>query len=59
MVVEANEFIWPGPDLRPVPKDEEGNVAYGSLPPGLSARVRSTFIAAVESQRVKRVRRTE
>jgi hypothetical protein len=59
VVVEANEFIWPGPDLRRVPSDADGNVSYGFLPPGLFARVRSAFIAAVERRRVARVPRTE
>jgi hypothetical protein len=31
---EANDFIWPGPDLRPVPGRDPGTVAYGFLPPG-------------------------
>ena len=29
---EANDFIWPGSDLRPVPG--AGSVAYGFLPLG-------------------------
>jgi hypothetical protein len=42
-----------------VPHDEDGSVAYGFLPPALFARVRSMFIAAVESRRATRVVRTE
>ena len=31
---EANDFIWPGPDLRAVPSRNPSAVAYGFLPPG-------------------------
>jgi hypothetical protein len=29
----ANEFVWPGPDVRPVPGREPATVYYGPLPP--------------------------
>src|ERR1700761_988956 len=35
VVSEYNEFIWPGPDLRPVPGGDDGSISYGLLPPGL------------------------
>ena len=59
VVAEANEFVWPGPDLRRVPNDTDASVVYGFLPPGLFAQVRTAFIAAVETKRVQRVPRTE
>lgn len=34
VLTEANDFIWPGPDLRPVPGRDPSTVAYGFLPPG-------------------------
>jgi hypothetical protein len=34
LLTEANDFIWPGPDLRPLPGREANTVAYGFLPPG-------------------------
>jgi hypothetical protein len=30
---EANDFIWPGPDLRPAIAGDASSVAYGFLPP--------------------------
>jgi hypothetical protein len=30
---EANEFLWPGPDLRPLPGGGADSVAIGFLPP--------------------------
>lgn len=59
VMTEANEFVWPGPDLRSVPDQQSGSFAYGFLPPGLFARVRTEFIAAVQDRRMKRVPRTE
>ena len=56
---EWNEFVWPGPDLRPVPNDNDGNMAYGYLSRGFFARVRDDFVAVVESGRAARVSRTE
>ena len=56
---EWNEFVWPGPDLRPLPNDTDGAMAYGFLPRGFFARVRDDFIAAVESGRAMRTPRTE
>jgi hypothetical protein len=34
ILTEANDFIWPGPDLRPLPGRDPSTVAYGFLPPG-------------------------
>ncbi len=59
VTVEANEFVWPGPDLRRVPSDADGSIAYGYLPPGLFGRVRAAFIESVEGRRLRGVPRTE
>ena len=59
VLAEWNEFVWPGPDLRPVPNDPDGDMAYGFLSQGFFARVRDEFVATVESGRAKRVFRTE
>lgn len=29
----ANEFVWPGPDVRPVPGRDPATIYYGPLPP--------------------------
>jgi len=59
VITEANEFVWPGPDLRPVPGRDASTIAYGPLPPRLFAHVRDTFLE--RDQRVKsgHVKRTE
>jgi hypothetical protein len=59
VITEANEFVWPGPDLRPVPGRDASTIAYGPLPPRFFAHVRDTFLE--RDQRVKsgHVKRTE
>lgn len=59
MITEANEFVWPGPDLRPVPGRDTSTIAYGSLPPRLFAHVRDKFLERIEQEKASRVRRTE
>ena len=59
VLAEWNEFVWPGPDLRPVPQGGKDSVAYGFLTRGFFARARNDFVAAVEAGRSRRVPRTE
>jgi hypothetical protein len=56
---EWNEFIWPGPDLRRLPGNDESSVAYGMLPPSLFAELRRRFLALEAASRSRRVQRTE
>jgi len=44
IVSEANDFIWPGPDLRFPPGKTSADAAYGFLPPGLFRIVRDRFL---------------
>ena len=55
---EWNEFVWPGPDLRRLPGNDEASIAFGVLPSGLFASVRDQFLALVAARAVKPVRRT-
>jgi len=55
---EWNEFIWPGPDLRPMQGAQGPSIAYGMLPPGLFASVRDQFVALVELRGAQKVWRT-
>jgi len=59
VVSELNRFLWPGPDLRPVPPAAAGRFAYGVLPPGLFRTIRDRFLARARAQRVQLVRRAE
>jgi hypothetical protein len=59
VVSEYNEFIWPGPDLRPLAGQDEGSVVYGMLPRALFERVRRELLNLVRLGRGAPVRRTE
>jgi len=59
VVSEANVFVWPGPDLRPVPGKEAPGAAYGFLPPGFFRVVRNRFIEVSRRQKAAIVGRTE
>jgi hypothetical protein len=56
---EGNDFIWPGPDLRPVAGQGSGSVAYGFLPPRLFQTVRDRFLARVRANRAGLTQRTQ
>ncbi len=56
---EANDFIWPGPDLRPAANGDPATVAYGMLPPGFMAVLKERLVARYRVKRVKAVTRTE
>ena len=59
MITEANEFVWPGPDLRTVPGRDESTIAYGPLPPRFFAHVRDKFLECDHREKSARVKRTE
>jgi len=55
---EANDFIWPGPDLRPLPSAGTGSVAYGFLPPGFMRVLRDRLERRRRERRMSAVTRT-
>jgi hypothetical protein len=59
VITEANEFVWPGLDLRPIPGRNESTIAYGTLPPRFFTHVRDTFLARDKREKSVRVKRTE
>lgn len=59
VLTEANRFQWPGPDLRSVPGEEDGSVAYGLLPASLYDLVRTKWLAAFDAHKVGPINRTE
>ncbi|HMK68129.1 MAG TPA: hypothetical protein VK433_06245 [Stellaceae bacterium] len=56
---EANRFIWPGPDLRPLRPADGMSVAFGLLPYSLFETIRRKFIAAIRARRAGTVKRSE
>jgi hypothetical protein len=58
VISEANEFIWPGPDLRPAVGGTIASVAYGELPADLFRKVRDAFVLAYQQRRARLVQRS-
>lgn len=59
VTTEANAFIWPGPDIRPVPGRTPATVIYGRVPNGLLRQVARSYLANRDKQRSRSVPRTE
>jgi len=59
MVTELNRFLWPGPDIRPIAKDDTLTPLYGSLPAGLFAPVLAAVIARGERGKLAMTKRSE
>lgn len=55
---EANEFVWPGPDIRPVPGRHPPTVVYGLVPRSFLRRVVKSYSANRLLQRTRIVSRT-
>jgi hypothetical protein len=58
MVSELNRFIWPGPDLRPIPGSPD-RFAYGLLPPRFFKIVRDSLVQRARQGQVTATTRTK
>lgn len=54
---EINRFVWPGPDLRPVPRSRPPRFDYGLLPPKLFTQIKQGLIDLYRDRRLKAVTR--
>ena len=59
VVTEGNDFIWPGPALRPHIQGDLTTITYGFLPPLLLEAVRRRFLEIYKSGEARTVKRTE
>ena len=59
VLTEANDFIWPGPDLRPIPGADPSTVAYGFVPPGFMRVLRERLEQRRREKKLRAVNRTE
>jgi len=59
VLTEANDFIWPGPDLRPLPGGDASTVAYGFLPPGFMRVLRERLERRRRERKLRAVSRGE
>ncbi len=51
---EANEFVWPGVDLRPISRAKPGVWTYGVLPQEVFEAVRERLRLVLDQRRVRR-----
>jgi hypothetical protein len=56
---DLNRFEWPGPDLRPVSREEPMRFAYGPLPPVLFREVLQRLAMLVRERLVRTAARQE
>jgi hypothetical protein len=56
---EANDFTWPGPDLRPRVNGEPMTVSYGHLPPGFMKSLNEKLVRRQKQLLAGIVQRTE
>lgn len=59
LLSEANQFTWPGPDLRPATPGDVESVTYGLLPHAFYLQLRARFVATLKAGRRGAVARTE
>jgi hypothetical protein len=59
VTTEANAFVWPGPDIRPVPNRTPTTVIYGRVPDGLLRQIARAYLANRDKQRARLIQRTE
>jgi hypothetical protein len=49
---EINRFVWPGPDIRPIP-GRPGEIAYDVLPPGVFQQIKARLLALAAARRLR------
>lgn len=59
VTTEANVFVWPGPDIRPVPGRRPATAIYGRVPDSLLKRAALSYLSNRRLQRSRNVMRTE
>jgi hypothetical protein len=56
---EANQFVWPGPGLRPTARGDMASVAYGMLPERILTILITRFAELYSTKRASLVMRDE
>jgi len=59
VVSKTNDFLWPGPELRPIPGSNPARFHYGMLPPRFYAHLRDRRLQAHARRKLSRVQRTD
>lgn len=58
VLTEVNQFVWPGPDLRPVAMGAGPSWSYGLLPAALFVRLRDAIVARARSRALRVTKRS-
>ena len=58
VISELNDFVWPGPDLRPIPGKTD-RYDYGVLPPSFFRKLQEAIFARITAKKLGIVPRTE
>jgi hypothetical protein len=59
VITETNDFLWPGPDLRPIRGRSPNRFDYGMLPPRFFAHLRDKILQANLQRKLSRIPRSE
>jgi hypothetical protein len=59
VLTETNDFLWPGPDIRPVARGGVSRFEFGMLPPRYFAHLRDWILQAHLGRKVARILRTD
>lgn len=59
IITETNDFLWPGPDLRPIQGRSPARIDYGMLPPRFFAHLRDQILQAHKRRKLAVVPRSE
>ena len=58
-MTETNDFLWPRPDLRPIPGTRLRRLDYGMLPRRFFAHIRDRILQAHAVRKLAQVPRSE
>jgi hypothetical protein len=59
IIDEANDFLWPGPDLRPVVSGDASSVTFGMLPKGFMKVLMQRLAPLYRQKKARAVKRSE
>jgi hypothetical protein len=59
VIAETNDFLWPGPDLRPILGRRRGRFDFGTLPPRFFAYLCGRILAAHHRRKLVRISRSD
>ncbi len=57
VTTEMNRFVWPGPDVRPAPREE--TPLYGCIPATLYEALRAEIVRNATANKMRLPRRTD